>query len=84
MNLRQVMFVGYIFFFVLINVPVVYPIVRLTTYSMLLLPSIILSGLVYIFYDSVPIEKYSLLTTAAKSIVVWHIVMTLSTYIYFI
>ena len=84
MNLIQVLFISYVFFFVLINVPVVYAVARIATYSILVLPSIILSALVYLFYDSVPSEKYSLLTTAAKSVVVWHIVMTLFTYIYFI
>ena len=72
MKLKLVIAVGFFALFGLMNQPFMPVPVRITTYSLAYLPSIMASGLAYWYYDSTMEAKHTVLTTAAKSVVAWH------------
>ena len=80
MKLKLVIAVSFFAFFGLMNKPFIPVPVRMTTYSLAYIPSILSSGMIYWYYDSTMEAKHTVLTTAAKSVVGWH--STLSTTFY--
>ena len=80
MKSKFVIALGFFALFGLMNQPFIPVPVRITTYSLAYLPSILASGSTYWYYDSTMEAKHTVLTTAAKSVVAWH--ATLSTAYY--
>ena len=80
MKLKIVIAVGFFALFGLMNQPFVPMPVRITTYNLAYMPSILASGLTYWYYDSTMVAKHTLLTTAAKSVIAWHATTTTAFY----
>ena len=69
MKLKLVLAVVFFVLFGFMNQPFVPVPVRMTTNSLVYLPSILASGLTYWYFDSIMEAKRTILTTAAKSVV---------------
>ena len=67
-----------VYFFVLLGLIIIVdtpvPVRRILAYSLLYIPSLFASVMVYWFYDSFPERRYTILTSAAKFVVVWHMI----------
>ena len=50
--------------------------VKILAYSLVYIPSLFASVMLYWFYNSFPESRYTILTTAAKSVVVWHAIFS--------
>ena len=72
MKLKLVLAVGFFALFGFMNQPFVPVPIRMTTYSLVYVPSILASGLTYWYFDSTIEAKNTILTTAAKSVVGWY------------
>ena len=79
MKLKLVIAVGLFAFFGLINQPFVPVPVRITDYCLVYPLSMLASGLTFWYYDSTMEVKHTILTTAVKTVIVWHTIM-LTTY----
>ena len=80
MKLKLVLAVGFFALFGFINQPFVPVPVRMTTYSLAYIPSILASGLTYWYYDSTMEVQHTVLTTAAKSVLAWHAILSTTYY----
>ena len=80
MKTKFIIALGFFALFGLMNQPFMPVPVRITTYSLAYLPSILASGLTYWYYDSTMEAKYTVLTTAAKSVVAWHAILSTTYY----
>ena len=68
-----------VYFFVLLGLIIIVdtPVpVRILAYSLLYIPSLFASVMLYWFYDSFPEHRYTILTSAAKFVVVWHMIFS--------
>lgn len=72
MKLKHVIPVGFLALFSLINQPFMPVPVMMTTYLLAYIPSVLATGMTYWYYDSTLETKYTVLTTAAKSVIAWH------------
>ena len=72
MKLKLVIALIFFVLFSLINQPVVPVPVMMTTYFLAYLPSMLATGMTFWYYDSTMETKYTVLTTAAKSVIAWH------------
>ena len=65
-----------------INLPMIPGTIRIVSYSLLSVPSLGTSGMLFHYYDSVSDTQTSPMTTTCKSIIAWHMIHTASTYAY--
>ena len=80
MKSKVVIALGFFALFSLINQPFMPVPVRVTTYTLAYLPSILASGLTYWYYDNTMEAKHTVLTTAAKSVFAWHALLSTTYY----
>ena len=80
MKLNLVIALGFIALFGLMNQSFMPVPVRITAYSLALMPSVLASGLTYWYYDSTIEAKQTVLTTAAKSVIAWHAIVIATYY----
>jgi hypothetical protein len=78
MKFKLVLALSFIAISGMVNLPVVPAPVRIIHLSLANIPSILASGVSFCYYHKIPEAKYTVLTTAAKSVVVWHTVVSLT------
>ena len=82
MDKKYICALSFVIILAAINLPMIPGTIRIVSYSLLSVPSLGTSGMLFHYYDSVPDTQTSLMTTAAKSIIAWHMLQTASTYAY--
>ena len=80
MKRNLVIALGFIVLFGFMNQSFMPVPVRITAYSLALMPSVMASGLTYWYYDSTMEAKHTVLTTAAKSVIAWHSIVIITYY----
>ena len=78
MKPKLIVALGFLVFFSLLNMPVVPVLARIIILTLSLIPSLLASALTYWYYHSTPAERYTVLTTSAKSVVVWHQIVSVT------
>lgn len=80
MKFKLVIALSFIAISGMVNLPFVPAPVRIIHLSLANIPSMLASGVSFWYYHNFPEAKYTVLTTAAKSVVVWHTVVSLTVY----
>ena len=80
MKLNLILALSFIAISGMVNLPVVPAPVRIFHLSLANIPSLFSSGVSFWYYHKIPDAKYTVLTTAAKSVVVWHTFVSLTFY----
>ncbi len=74
--------IGFSVLFLIINLPEISLTLKVLAYSVTMFPSIVASCITYYYYACIPVTQYTLLTSAAKSVIAWHAVFSASIYTY--
>ena len=82
MEPKQFILIGFSVLFLIINLPEIFLALKVVTYSVTIFPSIVASCITYYYYACIPDTQYTLLTSAAKSVIAWHAVLSVSVYTY--
>ncbi len=82
MESKQFIVIGFIVLFLIINLPGISLVIKGVVYSVTMLSSILAFCITYYYYACIPVTQYTLLTSAAKSVIAWNLLFSVSTYTY--
>ena len=84
MESKRIVALGFVLLFGLVNIPGIALTVRMSCYSLVIIPSCLASCLIFSYYYNIPDTQHSLLTTGALSVVAWHLLVSVSTFLYLV